>query len=35
MGEEKSKDLYGVREELNETLKNQPHKIIIVIDDVD
>lgn len=34
-GEQKSKDLSDVREELNKILKNQPHKIIIVIDDID
>ncbi len=34
-GDLKANDLNGIRRELNELLRNQPHKIIVVIDDID
>ncbi|MCX6582345.1 MAG: P-loop NTPase fold protein [Candidatus Aminicenantes bacterium] len=34
-GEARSKDIAAIREELNKLLENQPHKIIVVIDDID
>ena len=34
-GEAREKDLDSVRRQLNNLLKNQPHKIIVVIDDID
>lgn len=34
-GEARSKDIAAIREELNKLLANQPHKIIVVIDDID
>jgi len=34
-GDQKSNDLNAIRSELNELLGKQPHKIIVVIDDID
>ncbi|HLP61169.1 MAG TPA: P-loop NTPase fold protein [Candidatus Deferrimicrobium sp.] len=34
-GDAMSKDIAAIREELNKLLANQPHKIIVVIDDID
>lgn len=34
-GEARSKDIDAIRKELNGLLENQPHKIIVVIDDID